>query len=113
MSGDDNGRPLVADGLDQFPEIAPRLRIEPSSRLVKENNAGLIDKGRSNGESLFLTTAELLVFGPGLFTEIYHIEQFEGPNRAVIKATEEFDQFGQIKPRIITGGLQLHADDLL
>src|ERR1700754_770563 len=105
VRGDDDGSTLLPDVLDQLPKITPRLRIEAGGGFVEKDDPWLVDQRGSDGKPLFLTAAELFILSFGLVTQVHHIKEFEGMYIAVIKPAKEFDQLGQIKPRIITRSL--------
>src|SRR5690349_15276879 len=58
VSGDHYRSALGAYLLDQRPEIAAGLRVQPGGGLVQEYDAGFIDQGGSYGKALFLAAGK-------------------------------------------------------
>src|ERR1700722_1126560 len=113
MGGDNDCRAPIPDVLDQFPQIAARLWVKTRGGLIQEDDPRLVDQRRRDREPLLLPATQLLIFGLCLIPEIDGIQQLQRLDRLIIKTPKKFDEFRQWEPRIITGRLQLHADDLL
>jgi hypothetical protein len=59
MGRQHHGLAALAHGLDQAPEVAPRLRIETGGRLVQEHQPGIVDQGDGQQQALALPPGEL------------------------------------------------------
>src|SRR5688572_31413565 len=62
MRGEEDGRTTRADGADELPQIAPRLRVEAGGGLVEEQHLRLVHQRDGDRQPLALTTRELLLF---------------------------------------------------
>src|SRR5688572_15540070 len=57
--GGENDRPARrAEALDDVPQLAARLRVEPRRRLVEKEQLGITDERTGDGETLLLAAGE-------------------------------------------------------
>ena len=61
-----DGPAAVAQITDHVPELAPRLRVQASGRLVEEEQLGVADQGDGDGQPLLLAAGKLLDQSIGL-----------------------------------------------
>ena len=52
MSGDENGRPLRGELVNQVPELTPRHRVDAAGRLIQEQERRLVDQGAAQRQAL-------------------------------------------------------------
>src|SRR6202020_2442996 len=76
MRRQQNAPPVPAQVLDPTPQLTPRLRIQTRSRLVEQQQRGLVDHGDLQGQSLLLSAGQLLEGLIGLSLESHVLEPF-------------------------------------
>ena len=69
VRGDDDGAALVLEAADYVPKLPSRLRVEAGGRFVEEQQVGIADECRGDGEPLLLPAGELFHRGVRLFAQ--------------------------------------------
>src|SRR3990172_2138798 len=110
---EDHSLALIADVLDEVPQVVPGLRVEPGGGLVEEDDVGVVNQGDSDGEALLLAAGEGLDERTALLIE-GESRQEPLERRTVAEQCGERAQRlldGQLRPERLR--LELHADAVL
>src|SRR5882762_3353701 len=97
---------------DDLPQLAPRLRIEPSRRFVEKEQLGPADERARHGEALFLATRERRHARAAFFLELHEREDFVDRVGATVERAEQRDRLGHGEFVGELRLLQLNAESL-
>lgn len=109
VRGQHNGLSLGTNALNQVPEIAPRLRIQPGGRFIKKQDLGIIDHGYREQQPLPLATGKPSGI---LMTELLQraepAQTVDGQT-ATVKTSKEAEILFNRQEFLQCRGLKLHA----
>src|SRR5688572_14175335 len=71
----------LPDGLQDIPQVAAGLGVQPGRRLVQEDHIGVVDEGAGDRQALLLPAGELVLPGVGL---LGHADQLQHLARLVL-----------------------------
>ena len=69
VGNEQDGDASIADGRDQVPRLAPRLRVEAGGQLVEDRDLRPPHQGEGDGEALLLPSGEVAVLGAALLSQ--------------------------------------------
>src|ERR1700733_89028 len=114
MSGQENRLAALADAAHQFPDRAPRLRVEPGGQLIEKNNFGIVDQRKRNEQPLLLASGEIHEPGVSLIREAKLLEQaFTVRRLLLVKRGPQVYRFPNFDSLLQLGLLQLNPDAIL
>lgn len=112
MGGQQNAPALLSDVLDPTPELATRLRVETSRRLVQQQQRRIVDDRDVEREALLLATRQLLERLVRLTSKPDLLQAFSDLGVRQADAVEPRVQAHDLldrELRLEAGRLQLHA----
>ncbi len=89
MGREDDVRPPFAQVADHVPELAARLRVEARRRLVEEQELGVADQRRRDGQPLLLAAGKLLDKAFALLSSATRAITSSGLQPVAIEAPEQ------------------------
>ena len=108
VGGEQDRAAAGAEALDQLPELAAGLRVEPGGRLVEKEELGVAHQRAGEREPLPLAARELADARSRLLAELYQVDDLRGIGAARIEAPEQADR---LRHRELLGELGLLERD--
>ncbi len=103
----------VAHTLDQFPRLAPSLRIKTRRQFIQDCYLGLADECEDDGQPLFLPAGEIAVIRVPLLVESKYFEKMVALCGLPIEGCVQFYGFADSNLRLQGAFLKLHANLLV
>src|SRR5664280_1746835 len=113
VGGQHHRRAPLLEPLDEVPERAPGLRVQPRRRLVQEDQLGIVDERQCDRQALLLPAGEVHRPCLGAFPEVDRVDQLPGRHVMVKEAAEEVQELGHGESRVERHALELDPDALL
>src|ERR671912_619323 len=79
MGGEDEGLALIRELAQAVPDEMAGLRVEPRSRLVEDDDLGVVQQGAGDEQASLHPARELLDRRFGLVGELHEVEKLLGP----------------------------------
>src|SRR5688572_31138335 len=95
MGGQDEGLALLGELAQPVPDEQAGLRVEPRSRLVEDDDLGVVQQGAGDEQAPLHTAGELLDRRFGLVGELHEVEKLLSPpeyqlaGKVVVPAVDE------------------------
>src|SRR3979411_3286912 len=106
MRGQEDGFAKLRKVLDDLPEMPPGVRIETSSRLIKEQDFRVAGQSNPDIKPAFLPSGELVDLRLPLLLEPYECDHLIQRSRMRIKAPVHVDRLGDGQVGVYTRRLQ-------
>ena len=110
MRGQHDGLVARLDQLDQIPEIAPGLRIQPCRGLIQKDQLRIVDQGQSEQQTLALSAGNLARVAFQNIRKRTQLDQFRNGQGAAIELFEQLQRFAHRQEFLQRRMLKLNAD---